>query len=149
MISKIELFNKIRNEERLTAVEIIVSSEDEKLCSVVINDRMFSCPYKVIYNDELKNEIKNIVDDEILVIEFVDNELSEAWKLSYLLGGIEEERWDRRVVFHSYDDMNEMFCIDMMLLEEIKGENIHPLPEWKEYIIDSAIITYHISSSLE
>lgn len=136
MISKIELFNKIRNEERLTAVEIIVSSEDEKLCSVVINDRMFSCPYKVIYNDELKNEIKNIVDDEILVIEFVDNELSEAWKLSYLLGGIEEERWDRRVVFHSYDDMNEMFCIDMMLLEEIKGENIHPLPEWKEYIID-------------
>lgn len=136
MISKIELFNKIRNEERLTAVEIIVSSEDEKLCSVVINDRMFSCPYKVVYNDELKNEIKNIVDDEILVIEFVDNELSEAWKLSYSLGGIEEERWDRRVVFHSYDDMNEMFCIDMMLLEEIKGENFHPLPEWKEYIID-------------
>ena len=136
MISKIELFNKIRNEERLTAVEIIVSSEDEKLCSVVINDRMFSCPYKVVYNDELKNEIKNIVDDDILVIEFVDNELSEAWKLSYSLGGIEEERWDRRVVFHSYDDMNEMFCIDMMLLEEIKGENFHPLPEWKEYIID-------------
>ena len=136
MISKIELFNKIRNEERLTAVEIIVSSEDEKLCSVVINDRMFSCPYKVVYNDELKNEIKKIVDDEILVIEFVDNELSEAWKLSYSLGGIEEERWDRRVVFHSYDDMNEMFCIDMMLLEEIKGENFHPLPEWKEYIID-------------
>ena len=136
MISKIKLFNKIRNEERLTAVEIIVSSEDEKLCSVVINDRMFSCPYKVVYNDELKNEIKNIVDDEILVIEFVDNELSEAWKLSYSLGGIEEERWDRRVVFHSYDDMNEMFCIDMMLLEEIKGENFHPLPEWKEYIID-------------
>ena len=85
---------------------------------------------------KLKNEIKNIVDDEILVIEFVDNELSEAWKLSYSLGGIEEERWDRRVVFHSYDDMNEMFCIDMMLLEEIKGENFHPLPEWKEYIID-------------
>ena len=136
MISKIELFNKIRNEERLTAVEIIVSSEDEKLCSVVINDRMFSCPYKVVYNDELKNEIKNIVDDEILVIEFVDNELSEAWKLSYSLGGIEEERWDRRVVFHPYDDMNEMFCIDMMTLEEIKGENFYPLPEWKEYIID-------------
>lgn len=138
MITKNELFNKIKNEEELTAVEIIISSEDEKLCSVIINDIMFSCLYNVVYDDELKNEIKNIVDDEILVIEFVDKELSEAWKLSYLLGGISEDRWDRRTIFHPYNEMNEMFCIDEFLLEEILGISRHQdhIPKWKEYIID-------------
>ena len=121
-----------------TAVEIIRNHENQNECSVIINDRFFSCGFECEFNFDLIIGIKNAINDngiaEIPVIMFVDNELNEAWKQSYLAGGIPEEDHDRRVIFHAYNDMNEMFCIDQSLLwditDEFKGTD-HELTEEK------------------
>lgn len=130
---------KIENEDELNGIKIIISSEDETKCSVVISDRMFSCLYEMKYSEDLKEIIKDLIDDDTLLIEFIDVELSEAWKESYLQGGISEDRFDRRVIFHQYNDMNEMFCLDEMTTGEIKGNyrgfGDDDLPSWKVGII--------------
>ena len=133
-ITQNELTQKLNNTETLTAVEIIRSHENPKICSVIINDELFSMPYIMDFNFELIQTIKNTVNEDILVILFTDNELPKAWADSYTAGGIPEERHDRRVKFHAYDDMNEMFCIDRNLLwnitDEFKGTD-HELTEEK------------------
>ena len=137
MVEKItqnELTQKLNNTETLTAVEIIRSHENPKICSVIINDRLFSMPYIMDFNFELIQTIKNTVNEDILVILFNDDELPKAWADSYTAGGIPEENHDRRVIFHPYNDMNEMFCIDQTLLwditDEFKGTD-HELTEEK------------------
>ena len=125
MVEKItttELITKIKNEEELTAVEIIKDHTNNANCSVIINDKLFSMPYLLDYTEDLKFIIKDNVAEDIIILEFEDKELTEAWKQSYLAGGIMEDRWDRRAIFHPYNDMNEMFCIDRNLLWEITDE---------------------------
>lgn len=134
-----KLFNTIKSHNHLKAIQIVLSSEDNCKCSVILSDTMFSNMYVTEYNDELENKIKDLINDDVLLIKFIDNELNEAWKSSYLQGGITEDRWDRRVVFHPYNDMNEMFCMDEMLIGEIKGNyrgfTDEHLPNWKMGII--------------
>ena len=121
-ITQSDLIRKLNNEENLTAVEIIRSHENPEICSVIINDELFSIPYIMDFNFELLETVKKTVNDEILVILFNDDELPKAWADSYTAGGIPEERHDRRVIFHAYDDMNEQFCIDQTLLWDITDE---------------------------
>lgn len=129
-----EIIEKIKNTETLTAVEIIRNHENPVECSVIINDEFFSTPYLTGFSFDLLKEIKNSVSDSVLVILFNDDELPKAWRDSYLADSIPVERHDRRVEFHRFDDMNEMFCIDMTLLWDItdyfKGTD-HELTEDK------------------
>ena len=110
-------------DENVTAVEIIRSNENPNRCSVIINDKIFSIGYETEFNFDLITAIKNTVADDTLVIMFVDNELPEAWKQAYeKVDILEKYPNDRRLEFHQYNDMNEMFCIDRMLLWDITDE---------------------------
>lgn len=124
-------------DEEVTAVEIIRNNENPNECCVIINDEMFSTPYETMFNFDLLVAIKTQiakVNEDIIVIYFNDNELPEAWKQSYLAGGITEDRFDRRTEFHAYNDMNEMFCIDRILLMQITGVD-ETCAKWKTGII--------------
>lgn len=130
-----EIIAKI--DEDVTAVEIIRNNENPNECCVVINDEMFSTPYETMFNFDLLVAIKTQiakVNEDIIVIYFNDIELPEAWKQSYLAGGITEDRFDRRTEFHAYNDMNEMFCIDRILLMQITGKDDR-CAKWKTGII--------------
>ena len=105
------------------AVEIIRNHENPNQCNVIINDQFFSCPYETEYSFELLTAIKTAVPEEAIVIMFNDNELPEAWKQAYKKAGIlEKYPDDRRLKFHPYNEMNEMFCIDQSLLWDITDE---------------------------
>ncbi|MBQ6220163.1 MAG: hypothetical protein IJH63_10495 [Methanobrevibacter sp.] len=136
-----EIIKNIENQkEELTAVEIILNNENLEECSIILNDKLFSMPYETTYDPYFINEIKDIIKGkEILLIQFIDNELSEAWKQSYLQGGIPEERHDRRVIPRKYNEMNELFCVDQNLLDDITDKWIgtpwEGVPDWKEGII--------------
>ena len=123
-------------EEDVKTVQIIMS-ENENECSMIVGTEMFSTLYLISYNKR-QFVYDELWDTKVKVFLFTDSELSEAWKTSYLNGGIEEERWDRRTIFHPYNEMNEMFCIDMMLLEEILGISRHQdhIPKWKVGMIE-------------
>lgn len=139
MKTKTEILEIINNESDLKTIQIIRSSDDLTKCSIIVGDRLFSMMYETEFNETLIEEIKSIIDNDILLISFFDVELSDAWKSSYLEGGIEKSRWDRRVKFHQYNDMNEVFCIDRTLKDEILEEGIfgdfNELPNWKKGII--------------
>lgn len=125
----------VKIDEETKAVEIIRNHENPNECNVVINDRFFSCPNETEYSFELLTAIKTVVPEEAIVIMFNDNELPEAWKQSYQKAGIlEKYPDDRRLKFHPYNEMNEMFCIDQSLLwditDEFKGTD-HELTEEK------------------
>jgi len=131
-----EIIDLIKKTETLTAVEVIISSEDNNKASVIINDKMFSTPFEIKdgYTVDFLKTIKNTISDDILLILFEDTELPNAWTKAYSSSGIPKERHDRRVIFHSYNDMNEMFCVDRSLLWDItdyfKGTD-HELTEDK------------------
>lgn len=134
--NKNEIRKVIESEDEIKAVQLIMG-ENEKEVSMIISTTFFSTLYVIPY------ELKQFVYDELWdtktkLFLFSDIELTEAWKASYLNGGIEEERWDRRTIFHPYNEMNEMFCIDMMLLEEILGISRHQdhIPKWKVGMIE-------------
>ena len=120
-----EIITKIENEkDELTAVEIIINHENPTQSSVILNDKLFSWGYETTYNNELIAGVKKaICGKEILLIQFIDNELPEAWRQAYQDGGI-LERFpdDRRLKFYPYNMMNEQFCIDRNLLWDITGE---------------------------
>ena len=122
----------LNTERKITAVEIIRSHENPEICSVIINDTLFSMPYIMDYNFELIQTIKNNISEEVLLIMFTDDELPKAWADAYNAAGIPNTDHDRRVKFHAYDDMNEQFCIDRNLLwnitDEFKGTE-HELTE--------------------
>lgn len=120
-ITKKELIPKI-TEENVTAIEIIRNHKKPTECSVIINDDLFSIPYITTYDFELLKIIKENIHENTLVILFNDDELPKAWADSYTAGGIPEERHDRRVIFHPFNDMNEMFCIDQTILYDITDE---------------------------
>ena len=126
------------NDEDVKVVQLIMSEvQDDEIC-MVVGTRMFSSPYLIPYNKK-QFVYDELWDTKVVLFLFTDNELTEAWKQSYLDGGIEEERWDRRTVFHPYNEMNEMFCIDPFLLEDITGERRggdETLPNWKKGIIN-------------
>lgn len=123
-------------EEDVKTVQIIMGNEEE-ICSIIVGTEMFSTLYLIPYNKR-QYIYDKLWDTKVKVFLFNDFELSEAWKESYIKGGIDEDRWDRRVEFHSYDNMNEMFCIDMMLLEEILGISRHQdhIPKWKVGMVE-------------
>lgn len=143
-ITQTELKEKLENtKNELTAVEIIINHKNPTQCSVILNDTLFSHGYETTYNNELIAKIKKTIHgQEILLIQFIDNELTEAWKQAYLSDGITEDRWDRRVIPREYNDMNELFCVDRNLLWDItdyfKGTP-HELTEekcaWRYHII--------------
>ena len=114
--------NKIENEkDELTAVEIIINNKNPTQCSVILNDEWFSIPYETTYNNELIKDIKKTIQGQkILLIQFIDKELPEAWADAYAKAGIlEKYPQDRRLQFHAYNDMNEQFCIDRTLFWNI------------------------------
>ena len=134
--NKNEIRKVIESEDEIKAVQLIMG-ENEKEVSMIISTTFFSTLYVIPY------ELKQFVYDELWdtktkLFLFSDIELTEAWKASYLNGGIEEERWDRRTIFHPYNEMNEMFCIDEFLLEEILGISRHQdhIPKWKVGMIE-------------
>lgn len=142
-----EIIDEIKKTENITAIEIIVSDEDANIpnkpllspikASVIINDEMFSIGYEIEegYTFDFLRTLKNkVLDEDVLLIWFKDAELPEAWKKSYIAGGITEDRFDRRVEFHPYNDMNEMFCIDRILLMQITGKDDR-MAKWKVEII--------------
>ena len=121
-ITQTEIIEKVTKNDDLTAVEIIINHKNQLECSIILNDTMFSIPYETNFTFDLPSKIKEAVSSEVLVIGFIDTELPEAWRQSYLEGGISEDRYDRRVEFHAYNDMNEMFCIDRNILWDITGK---------------------------
>ena len=134
--NKNEIRKVIESEDEIKAVQLIMG-ENEKEVSMIISTTFFSTLYVIPY------ELKQFVYDELWdtktkLFLFSDIELTEAWKASYLNGGIEEKRWDRRTIFHPYNEMNEMFCIDEFLLEEILGISRHQdhIPKWKVGMIE-------------
>ena len=59
-INQKELTQKLTTERlEITAVEIIRSHKNPELCSVIINDKLFSTPYIMDYSFELIQTIKN------------------------------------------------------------------------------------------
>lgn len=120
-ITQNEIINKIENEkDDLTAVGIILNHKNHNQCSVILNDEWFSIPYETDYTPELTAMIKETINDETLLIKFDDIELPEAWRQSYAKAGIlEKYPDDRRLKFHPYNDMNEQFCIDRILVWNI------------------------------
>lgn len=123
-INQNELTQKLTTDKcEITAVEIIRSHENPELCSVIINDKLFSIPYIMDYNFELIQTIKNNTSEEVLLIMFTDDELPKAWADAYAKAGIlEKYPQDRRLQFHAFNDMNEQFCIDRNLLWNITDE---------------------------
>lgn len=131
-----EIIDEIKKTENVTAVEIIVSDEDASIpnrpllspikASVIINDKMFSIGYEIEEGytfDFLRTLKKEVLDDDVLLIWFKDAELPEAWRQAYeKVGILENNQNDRRLQFHQYNDMNEMFCIDRILLWDITDE---------------------------
>lgn len=135
-----KIMKNIDNETR--AVQIIKNHNSDK-CGVIISDEFFSSLYETDYNENLKNEIKSMLNEEAILFEFTDKELTEAWKDSYTKAGISEDRWDRRTIFHPYNEMNEMFCMGSDLLDDITGKWIGTPWEcteescnWKYYMIE-------------
>lgn len=126
-----EILEAIKKTETLTAVEIIISSEDHAIpnrpldspikASVIINDKFFSTPYEIKegYTFEFLKTIKKTIPEDVLLIYFEDAELPKAWAAAYTADGIPPERHDRRVIFHPYNEMCEMYCIDQTLLWDI------------------------------
>lgn len=139
MKTNLEIIDIIKNENDLQTVQIIRSSDDLNKCSIVIGDKMFSMMYETKYDEDLINDIKLIINGDVLFISYFDIEIADAWKLSYLNGGIESQRWDRRVISHKYNNMNEIFCIDNCTKDEILEEGVfgdfNELPNWKKGII--------------
>ena len=120
-----EILNEIETEKSrpLTAVEIIRDNQDSENCSIILNDRLFSWGYETEYTEELIENIRKVIsDNDILFIKFTDSELPKAWADAYTKGGISEDRFDRRVIFHPYNEMNELFCVDQSLLWDITDE---------------------------
>jgi len=120
-----QILKEIKNENKeLTAVEIIISHENPTQCSVILNDKLFSWGYETTYNNELIAKIKKAIQGkEILLIQFIDSDLPEAWRQAYSKAGIlEKYPDDRRLQFHPYNDMNELFCVDRNLLWDITDE---------------------------
>lgn len=131
-----EIRKIIESEDEIKTIQLIMG-DNEKEVSMIISTTFFSTLYVIPY------ELKQFVYDEMWdtktkLFLFSDVELTEAWKASYLNGGISEDRWDRRTIFHKYDDMNEMFCIDEFLLEEILGISRHQdhIPKWKVGMVE-------------
>ena len=85
---------KIINSEDIKTVQLIMGDNEEELC-MVIGTRMFSSPYLIPYNKK-QFVYDELWDTKVKLFLFTDSELTEAWKQSYLNGGIEEKRWDRR-----------------------------------------------------
>lgn len=133
--------------EDVKTVSIIINEEDRLKFAVYVDDLVCMCGYETEVNnavdgcdvDEFEVFVKNMIDiasnKGILVFQFYDKELPEAWKESYKQGGITPDRWDRRIVFNAYNEPNEMFCIDQIDYMQLTGE-IKDVPEWKKYMID-------------
>lgn len=125
---------EIINDVEIKTIQLIMGENKEEVC-MVIGTELFSTPYLIPY-DKRQFVYDELWDTKTKIFFFTDAELSEAWKESYIKGGIDEDRWDRRVEFHSYDDMNEMFCIDTYTLEEILDISQHCISDWKIGIIE-------------
>lgn len=131
-----EIRKIIESEDEIKAIQLIMG-DNKKEVSMVISTTFFSTLYIIPY------ELKQFVYDELWdsktkLFLFSDVELTEAWKSSYLLGGISEDRWDRRTIFHPYNEMNEMFSMSEFLLEEILGISRHQdhIPKWKVGMVE-------------
>ncbi len=128
--------------ERFLTVQIIQNHEDKTQASLILGDKFFTCAYEIDYDDETLWLICNhdvIINEETPIFVFTDKELQQAWINSYLQGGISEDRFDRRADFHPYNELNELFCIDLFLLEDITGERRggdETLQNWKKGVIN-------------
>lgn len=150
--------------EKILISELVEKLNDEKFMKgiktiSIIHSNVYRLDFAVYFDDlvcmsgvetEVNNAVegntvsdfdkfaKKIVDiarnTDILVFQFYDTDVPEMWKKSYKQGGIPEERWDRRVEFHKYNEPNEMFCIDWLDYMQIIGEV--ECPKWKEYAIE-------------
>lgn len=121
-----ETINTITN---MKVAQIIFNRNSDK-CSLIIGTEMFSSLY--IIPKTLALETGMIIrDKQVPLFVYEDTELPEAWKKSYAEGGISKDQWDRRTAYHPYDEMNEMFCIDSYMLNQIMGLD-DDVPEWKE-----------------
>ena len=142
MMRKIQtqgIINELENTDGLNTVQVITDSSN-KNAAIYFGDKFFTIGYEITdYNKNTLETIKEHLPEEVLLFSFSDNDLTEAWKTSYIYGGIPEDRWDRRTVFHQYNEHNEMFCIDRELLDDITGKWIgtpwEGVPEWKEYAV--------------
>lgn len=115
-----EIKNVINGEDGIKAVQLIMGDNEEEIC-MVISTEMFSTPYLIPYNKR-QFVYDELWDTKVKLFLFTDKQLTEAWKDSYTKGGIEQERWDRRTIFHPYNQMNEMFCMGDDLLDDITGK---------------------------
>lgn len=142
-----ELTQKIRDEEYMGDVKTIsiIHDDTQRLKFAVYFDDLICMSG---YETEVNINIEGCtVDDwrefretlltlnDVFVFQFYDAELPEAWKISYEKGGITPDRWDRRTVFHPFNEPNEMFCIDQIDYMQLTGE-IEQIPKWKSYMID-------------
>ena len=107
----------------------LIFSKDSDNCSLIIGTEMFSSQLIIPKSLALDTGLL-IRDKHIPLFVYEDSELPEAWKKSYIDGGIEEKDWDRRTEFNPYDRMSEMFCIDSYFLSQIMGDA--PVPDWEE-----------------
>lgn len=136
-ISKNQIARKIEYNEP-NSIQIVQNHENKSQAVMYLSSNIFTMGYEFDYSFETLAEIKNAVKEDVSVFVFTDKELQEAWINSYLQGGISEDRFDRRAEFNSFNKINELFCINNFLLEEILGTSYHQdhIPEWKKGIID-------------
>lgn len=132
--------DKAIGDGKIFTAQLIMSEDNNEEFALVIGTRMFSQHY--IVDIRLMDTLCELLSEtDALVFRFYDKDLTEAWKNSYTYGGISHDQWDRRTVFHPYDEMNEMFCIDDLTFSEITGYDFHgfsirhPIPNWKRWII--------------
>ena len=155
-----EINDKLNDDEfmeDIKTVSIIHNDEDRLKFAVYVDDLICMSGYETEVNNAIEGDtveefavfVNTIIDlarnKGILVFQYYDKELPEAWKESYKQGGITPNRWDRRTVFHAYNEPNEMFCIDQIDYMQLTGE-IEEIPEWKKYMINwykNQLITQH------
>ena len=109
MMRKIQtqgIINELENTDGLNTVQVITDSSN-KNAAIYFGDKFFTIGYEITdYNKNTLETIKEHLPEEVLLFSFSDNDLTEAWKTSYIYGGIPEDRWDRRTVFHQYNEHN-------------------------------------------
>lgn len=114
----------------------IIMDNVSRLHFAVYLDDLFICKgYELELNGVTVNDFHELVEllisihEDILIFQFYDIELFEVWKESYIE--------DEGMVFHKYNNLSELFCIDYLTYCQIVTGSQHiNVPEWKQGIID-------------
>lgn len=140
ILSSLELESKLLGNDDIKAICVVQDHTNIRDAVAYVSDSLFTTPYRFRCTRENLDLIRDSVPNDVLLYVFTDMDLTCAWRESYLRGGISEDRWDRRAVFHRFDVPNECFCVDQSfywhLTDYWKGTEWEGHPVWMDYILD-------------